>query len=1228
MLPAKLQSRKKEIPASELVIKAIEFITLLREVLALGPEEGYRNCEETNGDNEEEYDSSQHHENSHNQSNQSDGFSPKASRKEVNQNADSPSPQHLHTSHEMSNSESYDEYNTSTEQNVCIEINPSDILPPPDDSSVSQASDIRFSKPLDCAQVKSTISLPRNLRITPVGKLNQSVPSRVGAQSPNLIRHQILSSNCQNSSSQARKSDEHLPPPTLIRKEGSQKTPTSILGHKVIKIPPANGEKGLPTVIEFPKGSPFLTKLDTKIGEDECDQNDFYNRAYSPSTPGQSLLRRHLQEPAKGIQDSTDKQKIRIRKDLVASPEANKYNISGNTDVSSFLTVTSSSSSGNFAKIPFSQTGDFLEHEEESVPQICISSVESLKNKENPFTETLRRDSIERRRGRPVVPKKSSKFNSSRQSQQFNGDLKVFKDFDKYDFFNYLSTRCLRINDKDAETILTYNWVHDLLFEKIFSLCSELQFARFCQVASIASDIFNPISPHSSRSSLGYKEGRRHCVLLENPGWMADTIKGTVNLSGRNYCLPLVLLKLFRPSFEQVLLSKIVLYSKKQCDISNPNVNVGRDSTICINPWHYERCDEEKFLSKSVGHECQVRLFADAENGTRTLCFLCKSPGVIEKMVPSIPTLPLTPPTPPPSSLELTPINVTNNVIPDQEQELKIYVERPKYIIGSKHKIVTIRKRKPLSADVKGKSANNEEGESDKKRPTVRRPQIKYDGSVCINCSTTKTTLWRRTAEAQLICNACGCYLKLHGRHRPIKYKSDAIRTRSRRRNATKKKLKPDKVVIDTPARDDTPKSKLGKIAEELEQKSLKEEEQSTKALNILFQSAKIKETPRIDEKTVEEMEEDFEGMIKEFEDEINKEGHDTKENPEIHEEQVTKEVFNQIKDVIIKETGKNIIIIEEEGKSKELPTEVCDIIYASSASLDRDTATPKDDDPDEILLIIDETREIDSEDNTEDVEMNDLSIPPDPNKSNANGVDVNGSIEDTIGLEAALEDTISVNAVEDTISVSSGTTDSGTENRKKRFINVIDGNTNGIDITDLKREVVDVDSDTTTHSEKSDKIRPSKRSSIVRPSTINTLKEKCKSSMSAKSSKLPGHYGYQCRRCFDWFDTKSALNNHNCTKRYLMSENGNISIYVCKFCGCFEHNKDEIQPHVERCKTFGFTNLYHSEGFLDQQQNCSSGDDNIATRKGRKRPNRQTLSSKEESTCSQCNYVSQKINN
>lgn len=40
---------------------------------------------------------------------------------------------------------------------------------------------------------------------------------------------------------------------------------------------------------------------------------------------------------------------------------------------------------------------------------------------------------------------------------------------------------------------------------------------------------------------------------------------------------------------------------------------------------------------------------------------------------------------------------------------------------------------------------------------------------VCDNCGTTSTPLWRKDRDSgQVLCNACGIYLKTHGRHRPI----------------------------------------------------------------------------------------------------------------------------------------------------------------------------------------------------------------------------------------------------------------------------------------------------------------------------------------------------------------------------------------------------------------------------------------------------------------------------
>ncbi|KAG1150626.1 hypothetical protein G6F37_000676 [Rhizopus arrhizus] len=47
---------------------------------------------------------------------------------------------------------------------------------------------------------------------------------------------------------------------------------------------------------------------------------------------------------------------------------------------------------------------------------------------------------------------------------------------------------------------------------------------------------------------------------------------------------------------------------------------------------------------------------------------------------------------------------------------------------------------------------------------------------ICSNCSTTTTPLWRRSAEDELLCNACGLYLKLHNTPRPKHLKPQSSR--------------------------------------------------------------------------------------------------------------------------------------------------------------------------------------------------------------------------------------------------------------------------------------------------------------------------------------------------------------------------------------------------------------------------------------------------------------------
>ncbi|KAM3174344.1 hypothetical protein ACTXT7_010736 [Hymenolepis weldensis] len=59
--------------------------------------------------------------------------------------------------------------------------------------------------------------------------------------------------------------------------------------------------------------------------------------------------------------------------------------------------------------------------------------------------------------------------------------------------------------------------------------------------------------------------------------------------------------------------------------------------------------------------------------------------------------------------------------------------------------------------------------------------------TMCANCQTSATTLWRRNAEGEPVCNACGLYFKLHKAYmradkvnRPLSMKKEAIQKRKR----------------------------------------------------------------------------------------------------------------------------------------------------------------------------------------------------------------------------------------------------------------------------------------------------------------------------------------------------------------------------------------------------------------------------------------------------------------
>ena len=56
----------------------------------------------------------------------------------------------------------------------------------------------------------------------------------------------------------------------------------------------------------------------------------------------------------------------------------------------------------------------------------------------------------------------------------------------------------------------------------------------------------------------------------------------------------------------------------------------------------------------------------------------------------------------------------------------------------------------------------------------------KHISTVCFNCGTSKTSLWRRDQGGNALCNACGLFYKLHGVNRPLSMKKDVIRKRNR----------------------------------------------------------------------------------------------------------------------------------------------------------------------------------------------------------------------------------------------------------------------------------------------------------------------------------------------------------------------------------------------------------------------------------------------------------------
>ncbi|KAH8806672.1 hypothetical protein DL96DRAFT_1474425 [Flagelloscypha sp. PMI_526] len=58
-------------------------------------------------------------------------------------------------------------------------------------------------------------------------------------------------------------------------------------------------------------------------------------------------------------------------------------------------------------------------------------------------------------------------------------------------------------------------------------------------------------------------------------------------------------------------------------------------------------------------------------------------------------------------------------------------------------------------------------------------------GHECSHCQSRATSVWRRSKEGRRLCNACGLYLSLRGKERPLSLKKNKLKPRAKRNGGT-----------------------------------------------------------------------------------------------------------------------------------------------------------------------------------------------------------------------------------------------------------------------------------------------------------------------------------------------------------------------------------------------------------------------------------------------------------
>ncbi|WWC61770.1 uncharacterized protein I303_104355 [Kwoniella dejecticola CBS 10117] len=98
-----------------------------------------------------------------------------------------------------------------------------------------------------------------------------------------------------------------------------------------------------------------------------------------------------------------------------------------------------------------------------------------------------------------------------------------------------------------------------------------------------------------------------------------------------------------------------------------------------------------------------------------------------------------------------------------------------------KHQVETDNAENEEEDDLNGDGTGNDnDGEGEDESGPGSIINTGENPTMCTNCQTTNTPLWRRDPEGQPLCNACGLFYKLHGVVRPLSLKTDVIKKRNR----------------------------------------------------------------------------------------------------------------------------------------------------------------------------------------------------------------------------------------------------------------------------------------------------------------------------------------------------------------------------------------------------------------------------------------------------------------